>query len=120
MIERVFKSLSAIATVGAAMAHLLTVGDAHEERALALTCGIALGGALLAMAVILVSTAGGDPASRRRRAMMRVGGAAAVFVIALLGQPLTSPAFLAAMGGVLVLQVVVDVLDSTRREVPAA
>lgn len=105
-----------LVTVGAGMAHLIG-GDAREERVLAMACGVALAGALFAMALILASTAGRDAASRGRRATARLGGGVLALVIAAWGAQLTLPAYLAALGGVLILQILLDVFG--RAEMPS-
>lgn len=102
-----------LAIVGDGMAHLIG-DDAHTGRALITICGVALAGVLLTMALILMSTAGGVAASRRRRATARVAGAALIVAIAIWGGGLSLPWYFATLGGVLILQVVFDVVDGVR------
>lgn len=108
-----FPLAACLAVVGDGMAHLIG-DDAHVERKLVVMCGVALAGVLLTMALILVSTAGGVAASRRRRATARVLGAALIVAIAMWGGGLALPLYFAALGGVLVFQVVFDVVDGVR------
>jgi low temperature requirement protein LtrA len=103
-----------LATCGAAMAHLLIAHDGHEAHVLALTSGVALIGALLSMALILMSTAGGYPASRHRRALTRGLGAVAIAAIMVGGVDMEPATYLCALAGVLLVQVVVDVVERAR------
>ncbi|MFA7250137.1 MAG: low temperature requirement protein A [Dehalococcoidia bacterium] len=109
-----FPLAACLAAAGNGMGHLITAGEAHESRALVITCSTALAGALLAMAVILVSTAGGDVASRTRRATARAAGALLAVAVAASGAPLTPAAYLVTLAAILLSQVLFDVTEHAR------
>ena len=103
-----------LAIVGDAMAHLIGGGDAHEMHVLAMTGGVALAGALTAMAAILVSTAEGDAARRWHRCVARFAGALLALAVAVDSAQLAPAAYLAALAGILVLEVLFDVVERMR------
>lgn len=102
-----------LTVVGDGMAHLVG-GDAHDMHALAVVCGLALAGALLTLGLILASTASGSTFNRRRRAIIRVAGAVLAIGLTAWSGRLQLSTYLMSLGGVLALQVLLDVLDTLR------
>jgi low temperature requirement protein LtrA len=100
---------------GALEHHIVAIADPdHVESAATIVSGCGLAITLLAMAMILVSTAdatGGR--STRRRALFRVIGALAAIAIAVVGDArhLHPQAVLVALAGLLIVQVVLDIVD---------
>jgi low temperature requirement protein LtrA len=103
-----------VTTVGAAMAHIVS-RNVSVERHLAITLGVGMAGALLAMTLILISQEGVDAASRRRQVAARIVGAAVAAGVAALvaaGRADMSPAvFVGALAVVLAVQVVRDLVE---------
>jgi low temperature requirement protein LtrA len=96
--------------VGSGMAHLAAVHDETSEHALVVVCGTGLAGALLSMALILVSSAGGSVQQNRGRAFARVLGALIVLGATFVELALSPATYLVVLALVLVFQVVVDVM----------
>ncbi|TAJ19811.1 MAG: low temperature requirement protein A [Dehalococcoidia bacterium] len=108
-----FPLVVSLTLVGDGMAHLIG-SDIHQEHALLLICGMGFAGSLAAMALILMSTAGGVVASRRRRATVRMVGALLALAVAVGASHLSLPVYLAALAGLIALQIIFDVIDGAR------